>query len=77
MRENEENGLPAGMAPEGKIEVPAGGLVLPDSEKGGIINAWSLSLVGAVAVLTVLCTLWPDPYLEILRFPAGRTGRHF
>ncbi len=71
MRENEENGLPAGMAPEGKIEVPAGGLVLPDSEKGGIINAWSLSLVGAVAVLTVLCTLWPDPYLEILRFLPG------
>lgn len=71
MRENEENGLPAGMAPEGKIEVPAGGLVLPDSEKGGIVNAWSLSLVGAVAVLTVLCTLWPDPYLEILRFLPG------
>lgn len=71
MRENEENGLPAGMAPEGKIEVPAGGLVLPDSEKGGIVNAWSLSLVGAVVVLTVLCTLWPDPYLEILRFLPG------
>ncbi len=71
MRENEENGLPAGMAPEGKIEVPAGGLVLPDSEKGGIVNAWSLSLVGAVVVLTVLCILWPDPYLEILRFLPG------
>lgn len=72
MRENEENGLPAGLAPEGKIEVPAGGLVLPDSEKKGLVNAWSLSLVGAVVVLTVLCTVWPDPYLEILRFlPEG------
>ncbi len=71
MRENEENGLPAGMAPEGKIEVPAGGLVLPDSEKGSLVNAWSLSLVGAVVVLTVLCTVWPDPYLEILRFLPG------
>ena len=72
MRENEENALPAGIAPEGKIEVPAGGLVLPDSEKGGLVNAWSLSLVGAVVVLTVLCTVWPDPYLEILRFlPEG------
>ena len=27
--------------------------------------------MGAVAVLTVLCTLWPDPYLEILRFLPG------
>ena len=71
MRENEENGLPAGMAPEGKIEVPAGGLVLPDSEKGSLVNAWSLSLVDAVVVLTVLCTVWPDPYLEILRFLPG------
>ncbi len=71
MRENEENGLPAGMAPEGKIEVPAGGLVLPDAEKGSLVNAWSLSLVGAVVVLTVLCTVWPDPYLEILRFLPG------
>ena len=72
MRENEENGLPAGVAPEGKIEVPAGGLILPDSEKVGLVNAWSLSLVGAVVVLTMLCTVWPDLYLEILRFlPEG------
>ncbi len=72
MRENEENSLPAGIAPEGKIEVPAGGLVLPDSEKGNLVNAWSLSLVGAVVVLAFLCIVWPDPYLEILCFvPEG------
>ena len=72
MRDNEENSLPAGVAPEGKIEVPAGGLVLPDSEKGSLVNAWSLSLVGAVVVFSVLCTVWPDPYLEILCFvPEG------
>lgn len=72
MREKEENSLPAGVAPEGKIAVPAGGLVLPNTEKGKVVNAWSLSLVGALAVLTFLCTVWPDPYLQILCFvPEG------
>ena len=45
--------------------------MLPDAEKGSLVNAWSLSLVGAVVGLTLLCTVWPDPYLEILRFLPG------
>ncbi len=64
--------LTGALSPEGKIEVPAGGLVLPDPRAGGLVNAWSLSLFGALAVLTVLCVFWPEPYLDILRFvPSG------
>ncbi len=71
MREDNDNSLPAGVAPEGKIEVPAGGLVLPEPRKNSVVNAWSLSLVGALTALTVLCTFFPDPYLEILKFVPG------
>ena len=71
MREENENNLPAGVAPEGKIEVPAGGLKLSEDRKGTGINAWTLALVGAVASLTILCTVWPDPYLDVLAFLPG------
>ncbi|WP_298069457.1 amino acid ABC transporter permease [uncultured Mailhella sp.] len=69
MREDNEKELPA--APEGRIVVPAGGLRLPASPRPPVINAWSLSLVGAVAVLVFLCAVWPDPYLDILAFVPG------
>jgi polar amino acid transport system permease protein len=72
MQKENENVLPAGVAPEGKIEVPAGGLILPSPQKNSLINAWSLSLVGALGALTILCIFWPDPYLDILAFvPEG------
>lgn len=32
------------------------------------INAWSLSLFGAIAALFTLCIVWPEPYLEVLSF---------
>ena len=71
MLDEKNNDLPASVAPEGKIEVPAGGLVLPETRKGSMINAWSLALFGAVVVLTTLCTVWPDPYLDVLKFLPG------
>ncbi len=71
MQENENN-LPAGVAPDGKIEVPAGGgLKLPEESRNSMISAWTLALVGAVVTLTVLCTVWPDPYLDVLTFLPG------
>jgi polar amino acid transport system permease protein len=36
-----------------------------------MINAWSLALFGAIATLTILCTVWPDPYLDVLTFLPG------
>ncbi|MBU3831849.1 MAG: amino acid ABC transporter permease [Candidatus Desulfovibrio faecigallinarum] len=33
-----------------------------------IITAWSISLMGAIITLIVLCTMWPDPYLDVLTF---------
>ena len=71
MQEEKDAPIPEALAPDGKIEVPAGGLVLPDAHGKGLVNAWSLSLAGALAALTVLCTFWPDPYLDILRFVPG------
>ena len=70
--QEEKDALPGTLAPDGKIEVPAGGLLLPGSRSGGLVNAWSLSLCGAVAALAGLCVFRPDPYLDILRFvPEG------
>lgn len=44
------------------------GVSIPDAREWRLINAWSLSLTGAVTALLVLCTVWPDPYLEIMSF---------
>ena len=33
-----------------------------------IISAWSISLTGAIITLFVLCTMWPEPYLDVLTF---------
>ena len=72
MREDNEVSIPPNVAPEGKIVVPGGGLRLPDPPRRPVVNAWSLSLVGALAALVILCTFWPDPYLQILAFvPEG------
>lgn len=44
------------------------GVSIPDPREWRLINAWSLSLFGAIATLLTLCTIWPDPYLEIMAF---------
>ncbi len=44
------------------------GASIPDHKEWRLINAWSLSLVGALVTLATLCTLWPEPYLDILAF---------
>ena len=72
MHEENQNNMPAGVvAAEGKIEVPAGGIKVSEERKDSVISAWTLALVGAVASLTILCTVWPDPYLDVLAFLPG------
>ena len=70
--QEEKDPLPGAPAPDGKIEFPAGRLALPGTRSGRLVNAWSLSLCGAIAALAGLCVFRPDPYLDILRFvPEG------
>lgn len=44
------------------------GASIPDPKEWRLINAWSLSLTGAVLTLITLCFAWPDPYLDIIAF---------
>ncbi len=44
------------------------GASIPDHKEWRLINAWSLALVGALFTLALLCTMWPEPYLDILSF---------
>ncbi len=50
-----------------RIEV-SDGASIPDPKDNSLINAWSISFVGAVATLVTLCVLRPEPYLDILVF---------
>lgn len=40
----------------------------PSPRELHFINAWSISLAGAILALILLCALWPDPYQQILPF---------
>lgn len=44
------------------------GVTIPDAKEWRLINAWSLSLTGAIVTLLVLCFMWPEPYMEIMAF---------
>lgn len=44
------------------------GASIPDHREWRIINAWSLSLTGAILALVTLCMVWPEPYMEIVAF---------
>ncbi len=48
--------------------VVSDGVNIPDHKEWRLINAWSLSLFGAVTTLLSLCFIWPDPYLDIVAF---------
>ncbi len=48
--------------------VVSDGVNIPDPKEWRLINAWSISLFGAVAALITLCIVWPDPYLDIVAF---------
>ena len=44
------------------------GAAIPRPEDKGLVSAWWLALIGAVALIVLLPWLKPDPYLNILRF---------
>ncbi|MGN0008077.1 MAG: hypothetical protein ACI33N_00220, partial [Desulfovibrionaceae bacterium] len=47
----------------GNIIMVTDGVNIPDHREWRLINAWSLSLGGAICALLALCFIWPDPYL--------------
>lgn len=48
------------------IVVVTDGASIPDPRSKRLINAWSISLAGAVGILLFLCMAWPEPYRRIL-----------
>jgi polar amino acid transport system permease protein len=54
-----------------RIEITDGASI-PDPKDRRLINAWSLSLFGAIFLLVFLCVWFPDPYLDIVKLlPSG------
>ncbi len=53
---------------QGTIMVVTDGPLVPEPWSRRFITAWSISLVGAVCALFLLCWLWPEPYLDVLAF---------
>ncbi|MDE5831508.1 MAG: amino acid ABC transporter permease [Desulfovibrio sp.] len=56
--------------PESKanIVMVTDGASIPNPRELRLVNAWSISLVGAVGSLLALCLIWPDPYRRILLY---------
>lgn len=44
------------------------GASIPSPREWRLINAWSISLAGAITALCVLCAMWPDPYWRIISY---------
>lgn len=58
------------LGPESKanIVLVTDGASIPNPREFRLINAWSISLVGAVGSLLALCLIWPDPYRRIVLY---------
>lgn len=52
-----------------RIEI-SDGASIPDPREKRLINAWSISVTGAVSLLVLLCVFMPDPYVNMLEFIA-------
>ncbi len=50
-----------------RIEISDGALI-PDKGEHSLFSAWRLAFFGAIAVLVLLPVLFPDPYLDIIKF---------
>lgn len=50
----------------GNIVLVTDGGSIPNPHGKRLINAWSISLAGAVSALLALCLFWPEPYRRIL-----------
>ena len=58
------------LGPESKanIVLVTDGASIPNPRELRLINAWSISLAGAVGSLLALVLIWPDPYKRILLY---------
>lgn len=52
----------------GTIVLVTDGGSIPNPHGTRLVNAWSISLCGAVGALLALCLIWPDPYRRILLY---------
>ncbi|MBD5553401.1 MAG: amino acid ABC transporter permease [Desulfovibrio sp.] len=53
---------------QGNIILVTDGGAIPNPHGKRLINAWSISLCGAIGALLLLCIFWPDPYRRILLY---------
>lgn len=57
--------------PPVRIEI-SDGASIPDPKDKRVVTAWSISLVGAISLLSYLCIRYPTPYLDIVQLlPKG------
>ncbi|BBD07019.1 amino acid ABC transporter permease [Desulfovibrio ferrophilus] len=57
------------MSTKNKVTIEVGdGAAIPRKKDRGIVDAWWLSFIGAIAVISYLCLAKPEPYLRILKF---------
>lgn len=55
-----------------KVTIEVGdGAAIPRKKDRGIVDAWWLSFIGAIVVISYLCLAKPEPYLRILKFVFG------
>jgi len=64
-----------------KVTIEVGdGAAIPRKKDRGIVDAWWLSFIGAIVVISYLCLAKPEPYLRILKFVFGEIkvphGKH-
>lgn len=52
----------------GNIVMVTEGAAIPNPNGTRLINAWSISLTGAIGALLALCLIWPEPYRRILTY---------
>ncbi len=55
------------MAENVRIEI-GDGAAIPSKKDKGLLNAWWLAFIGAIAVIVCLIVFRPDPYWRILKF---------
>lgn len=57
---------------KGNIVLVTDGASIPSPGELRIVNAWSISLVGAICALLALVLIWPEPYRRIVGYlPEG------
>lgn len=57
-----------GQESKGNIVLVTEGAAIPNPNSKSLVNAWSISLAGAIGSLIALCVFWPDPYRRIIEY---------